>query len=380
MKQKNKYYTLKNILKACPTAKYYVIYGERSNGKTFAPKFLMLFGYHEDGININGYLDNGDRGAVIRRFDEDFKGNRGPSLFDDIWMNKDEGNILAKRTKGKWNKIIYRTGGWWLVRVNEKNEIEEMDTQCFAYRFSIASWQHDKSSSYPKVYNILFDEFIAKYYLPDECMSFWNVVSTLVRDEDKARVFMCGNTISPHCPYFNEMGITKVKYQNKGSIDIYTYSNPGLLVACEYSDFPAKKKASDVYFAFDNPKLKMITSGEWEIDVYPHLPIRYEDKDIMYTYFIIYDGEIVQCEVVYVNNCLFTYCHRKTTPIQKDNTNIVFQIENDPRPWYSRNITKPRSKMFQKLYMFFQHDQVYYQDNMLGETIRAYLQWCVNQS
>ena len=49
-----KHYSLKNILQQ--NALYNVIFGERSNGKTFAVLHLALFGYHKDGIDINGYL------------------------------------------------------------------------------------------------------------------------------------------------------------------------------------------------------------------------------------------------------------------------------------------------------------------------------------
>ena len=33
--KKMKFYDHRNIVKKCPDAKYYVIYGERSNGKTY---------------------------------------------------------------------------------------------------------------------------------------------------------------------------------------------------------------------------------------------------------------------------------------------------------------------------------------------------------
>lgn len=379
-KVKTEYYSLVNILKMCPIAKYYVIYGERSNGKTFSVKDLILFGLHEKGVDVNGYLDDGSRGAVIRRYEEDFRGNRGKTFYDDCIVTEKEGNRLMKRTKGKWNSVRYHSGGWWLCRKNSKGEVEEEDTQAFAERFSLASGEHDKSSAHPNIKNILFDEFISRMYLVDEFVTFTNVLSTIVRTKDEARVFMCGNTISPYSPYFREMGLTHVKKQDKGTIDVYDYSDDRLKVAVEYSDYPAKKKASDVYFAFDNPKLKMITSGEWEIAMYPHLPVRYEDKDIHYTYFICFEGDIIQCEVIAVGDRVFTYCHKKTTPLQADNKNIVFQKEPDPRPNYCTRITVPKNEFVSNLYMFFLHEQVYYQDNMLGETVRAYLQWCRESS
>ena len=34
----------------------------------------------------------------------------------------------------------------------------------------------------------------------------------------------------------------------------------------------------------------MVTSGVWELDIYPHLPIKYNPKDVLFTYFIEFDN------------------------------------------------------------------------------------------
>ena len=57
-----KYYSSQNIRKT--NATYYMIFGERSNGKTYD----ILNG--EDGILWN-YVKKGEKGAYIRRFHED---------------------------------------------------------------------------------------------------------------------------------------------------------------------------------------------------------------------------------------------------------------------------------------------------------------------
>src|SRR5699024_5250425 len=123
--------------------------------------------------------------------------------------------------------------------------------------------EHDKSTAYPKVKTIFFDEFLTRqYYLPDEFVTFMNVVSTIVRQRDDVIIFMCGNTVNQYCPYFTEMGLTHVKEMNKGVIEVYKYGESRLKVAVEYADSISKSgKPSDVYFAFDNPNLQMITGG-----------------------------------------------------------------------------------------------------------------------
>ena len=55
---------------------------------------------------------------------------------------------------------------------------------------------------------ILFDEFITKgMYLTDEFMAFMNTLSTIIRQRDNVKIFMCGNTVNKFNPYFEEMGL-----------------------------------------------------------------------------------------------------------------------------------------------------------------------------
>lgn len=374
---KPKFHSVKNALKT--NADYIVTFGERSNGKTHSILELGLFGMHEDGIDYNGYLDDGSQMAIIRRWDEDFKGKYGSQQFEGFVNNIYLGNILQKRTKGKWNAIEYYSGKWYLKLVDEKGEVISKDETPFCYAFSLTSDEHYKSIAYPKITTILFDEFLTrKYYLPDEFIKFTSILSTIIRLRDNVKIFMCGNTVNKFCPYFAEMGLKHVKTQKKNTIDVYNYGDSGLSVAVEYTgdvEFQ-KMKPSNKYFAFDNSKLKMVTSGEWELNIYPHLPYKYNPKDILYTYYIIFDNDMLQCEIITINNTLFTYVHRKTSKIKSDNRSMVYQQNSDPRSNYRKKINKPVTKIEKKIAEFFIKDKVFYQDNEVGEIMRNYLTWC----
>lgn len=366
--KEEKYYTLKNILPY--KAKYNVIFGERSNGKTYA----VL--YH----SLEQYFKNGSELAIIRRYSEDFKGKRGASVFKNLICNDDGVNSIEKLSRGEWNSVMYYSSRWYLQKVDKNDPKNTITSDVpFAYAFALSDVEHDKSSSYPNVRNIFFDEFMTRsYYLPDEFVTFMNVLSTIIRLRDDVTIFMCGNTVNKYCPYFREMGLINITKMQKGKIDLYSYGDSELTVAVEFSDFPVKKKKSDVYFAFNNPKLKMITSGTWEIDIYPHLTeeMKYKPNQILYTYFINFDNQILQCEIVFNGKYGFTYIHKKTTPIKDDGVSIVYQEEYDPRKNYKRKITKPTMEIESKIIEFFKSDKVFYQDNEIGEVVRNYLQWC----
>lgn len=358
------FYSLDNILSH--HADYNVIYGERSNGKTTAVLKYAL----EEHIH-SGYKN---QLAIIRRWEEDFKGKNGRQMFENI-VNL---GWVEKFTKGKYNSIYYFSQRWFLCKYNDIGEKVSQAEEPFAMGFSITSEEHYKSTSYPHITTILFDEFITRsYYLPEEFVKFQNLLSTLIRLRTNVVIFMCGNTINKFCPYFAEMGLTGVKKQRKGTIDIYTYGDTTLKVAVEYSDFPSKKKESNKYFAFNNPKLEMITNGGWEIDIYPHLPTKYKPKDVAYFFYVVFDGEMLQGNIICVDDKTFLYFHRKTTPIKEDNTQIVYQQQTDFRRNYRVNILKPYSKVDKYIAELLKRKKAFYQDNEIGEIMNNYIKWCV---
>ena len=236
---------------------------------------------------------------------------------------------------------------------------------------------------YPDITLILFDEFITRgAYLADEFVLFMNTLSTIIRLRDNVTIFMLANTVNKYCPYFKEMGLRHISQMKQGTIDLYTIDsdkarNGQLKIAVEYCDtYNKNAKPSNKYFAFDNAKLKMITRGSWEIDIYPHCPHKYKPKDIVFTYFIEFDGSLLQCEIVSTDNTMFTFIHEKTTPLKDESSDIVYSARFDHRPNWRRKITSPILPIEKRIARFFMEDKVFYQDNEVGEIVRNYLIWC----
>lgn len=353
-----KFYDLKAILSK--NAQYNMIFGERSNGKTYA---VLKYG-------IEQHVKDGSQMALVRRFQDDFTGKRGATMFDALVSNDE----IRKLTRGEWTNVYYYGSRWYLCKYEDEKRI--VDEFPFAYGFAITSMEHDKSTSYPNIRTILFDEFISRNaYLPDEFVLFMNVVSTIVRHRTDVKIFMLGNTVNKYCPYFAEMGLNHVRKMQPGAIETYRYGDSDLLVAVEYVKPNRKGKSSDLYFAFDNPKLSMITGGAWEIDVYPHCPVKYKPNEVLFNYFICFAGDVLHCEIIAHEDMMFTFIHRKTTPLNYD-TDYIYTTEFSPRPNIRRNITKPRTDLDRKICEFFLTDKVFYSDNEVGEVVRNYLLWC----
>lgn len=361
-----KFYSLDRVLEC--KCQYNMIIGERSNGKTFAVLEYL----------IRRWWEKGEQGAYIRRWKEDYRGKRGSQLF----AGHEETGKISEITNGEYDKVKYYAGKWYLARYDEELDKLIAQEEPFCYAFALSDMEHDKSTAYPKVTTVVFDEFLTRqYYLPDEFVVFMNVLSTIIRHRDNVKIFMLGNTVNKYCPYFKEMGLGHVAEMEVGKIDIYTYGESKLRVAVERCKSPNKEgKASDFYFAFDNPSLAMITGGVWEIALYPHCPRRYTPQDVIFTFFINFNDELLQGEVVQLVDCCFLYIHRKTTPIQNEDADIIFSDLYDPRPNHFRNIRKGTSKIERQLSQFFKNDKVFYQDNEVGEVVRNYLKYCGQSS
>lgn len=370
LKQKEKkpeFYSLNRILKH--KCHYYVIFGQRSNGKTFA---VLKYALEQ-------YLKHGKKLAILRRWKEDFKQLRGQQYFENLEKDHFQVNHILKMTHGNYDSVVFYRYRWYLARTDESGK-QVRANDYFAYAFSITEMEHDKGAGFPDVGIILFDEFITRgAYAVNEFLYFQNCISTIIRLRDGIPIFMLANSVNKFCPYFAEMGLKHAKYMKPGDLDIYTYGdNNELKVAVEHTETVNKDAKSNVYFAFDksNPHLQMITGGEWEIGVYPHCPYSFTQYDIKFIYFIEFDNSILQCEIVVKDGQTFTFIHRKTTPLKNREKDIILSPKFSSNPRHVRNIAKTNIKQFQRIFWYFQNDKVFYDTNESGEIVRNYLQFC----
>lgn len=358
-----KYYNSEKIDKKDAT--YNVIFGERSNGKTHNALIKGLKNYVKDGSQL-GY---------VRRWKEEVRGRRASALFSSI----NEMGLVSKITGGEFTGVHYANGKFYLCTYSEAGKAIFSDGSILGYIFALSDVEHDKSTSYPLITLIIFDEFLTnKLYLPDEFVLFMNVVSTIVRRREDVKIYMLGNTVNKFCPYFKEMGLLNVEKMVQGSIDIYRYGLSSLTVAVEYCETSKSKEEikSNKYFAFNNPKLQMITGGAWELSIYPHLPEKYQPKHVLSIFFIEFGGKMYQGNVVMVGDNPFIYIHNKTTELKDLDSDLVYSLEYSHRRNFNRNIYNPSNKLQKFIASLFAYDKIFYQDNDVGNAVSNYIKAC----
>lgn len=367
MPKKFKYYNIRDLLSKYPNAKYYMAIGERSNGKTYSALDYVL----------ENYFTKGEQFAYLRRFNEDIK----PKHMKQLFAAHIENHVIAHHSEGRWNTVDYGSGKFipmMVPTVDLEADILRSTEPC-GFAFDLNGMEHYKSISFPKITTIIFDEFLSRQgYLPNEFQLLMNAISTIVRQRTNVKIIMLGNTVNRFCPYFIEMGLNHVKEQKQGTIDLYRYGDSGLEVAVEYCSSSKDRggKSSDVYFAFDNEQLQMITSGAWEIAVYPTLTNKYRPKDVQFEVFFQFDAQFLHGELVANENEFFMFIHPKTSEIKNPDKDIVYCDHPDQRWNWKTCLSKQGDKLSTTIMRLIRENKVFYANNETGEIMRNYLIWC----
>ena len=198
-----KWYSLDNILKN--DCQYYIIFGERSNGKSYAV----------DKYIIDNFFLKGEQFGFIKRYEEDIKSKYMSEVF----------NHLEEYILNEYNhRIKFYRGQWLLYEDGTEGKISEC--KIFGYAFSLANVNRTKATSYPYITTLLFEEFMSIdcRYLDDEINLLLNLVSTVGRYRTNLKIFMLANAISKYSPYSSALNI-KLHRIKKGDIILKEYKD-----------------------------------------------------------------------------------------------------------------------------------------------------------
>ena len=149
---------------------------ERGKGKTYGigKKYV-----------IDKFLKSGEQFIYVRRYKQEMKDLS--TYFTDIEQAYPENTFHVKgRTFYCDNKVI-------------------------GYAVTLSTANMKKSTAYPNVTTIVYDEFVLEKgfirYLPNEVQVFNNLYETVARTRDNVKVFFLANSISLANPYFLEFKV-----------------------------------------------------------------------------------------------------------------------------------------------------------------------------
>lgn len=244
---KKDFYCLDNILKF--KGQYYIIYGERSNGKSFAC----------DRYVLDKYFKYGEQFVITKRYAQDINST-----------------ICANMLVDHYDYILETYGYHIRFYQSKWYATKDIDTpitkqEVIGYSMALNISERYKGSQYPKVTTIIFEEFMSLKgeYLPNEINLLMNLVSTIARKRNNVNVFMLGNAISKYSPYFEALNLNANKLKiDEIQVKKFKYGKTSTTFVIERSKHVVVDDNGDVYSNFGKVKSSMINDGGFETGVY----------------------------------------------------------------------------------------------------------------
>lgn len=356
-KVKDEYYHIDELL--AREANYYIVYGERSNGKSYSAKDFAL----------KHFIDSGMKFIYLRRFDSDIN----KSLVNQYLSDSSVAELF-----GETKYLKPHAGNIYVSDVTEDKDLKEPDVHV-GYIRSLNNAQRYSSGAYLDVDVIIYEEFVSLkgMYLPYEFELFMHFVSTVARRRN-ITVILIGNSLSRLCPYFREFQLTHVLEQKEGTIDEYAIENEDgteTKIAVQFAEH-SKVKTSSMFFGTN---AEMTNQGKWHTRPMPHLPNPLEEWQVGYTFYLKYyqfqysvkyltnpKGDFVlyvqeyekqllpEDRVISIENSVNSLWTKGFVPLSNDER-LLFNLMLSGKLFYESNLTGTE---FNEVYLRFHHREV----------------------
>lgn len=366
--QKSTHYNLDEIDKQ--GALFNLIYGERSNGKSYQVKHKKA---------VVKYINTHRRFILLRRWKEEISTEKIEQYFADV--------DVTGLTAGRYNCIVmYKKQLFFATYDFDKNKTVRGEK--IGYVMSLNTEQNYAGASYLDVDDIIFEEFMARgQYIggerePDKLINFW---STVDRKRYTTRVWMVGNTISRVCPYINEWGLHKIiSNQKQGTIATVNVptgtedengNEQSVKLAIEYCKSSGKSS-----MAFGKHK-DMLNKGSWQSDPQPHLPKSLKDYISRFSFIFMYQDFKFVCSYLEDKEtgevCWFIKPY--DGEIKEDSIVISDQVRVSPlwqRNIYDTNFRNPR---LNALFQNFRESNIFYATDLCGTDFKQVIDFAIRK-
>lgn len=323
------------------------------------------------------YFKNGKPSAYVRRYVEDIRGTNISTLLNPHLK------LIKKLSGNKYNDIDYKTNAFWAVYRDQTGKVKERSAVPILYTAALSNWERSKGADRGEINYFIFDEFLTRTrYLVDEFEKFSNCHSSFTRNRVGVITYMIANTVNNESIYWDEMGLTKIRNIKPGDIQLYNYNNEKLTVAVERTLHATAKANVEYYYAFDNPRLDMIKTGEWEQDSYAHLEKGWSitKENTKAVFFVLFNDTLIRGNIIYDyrEKSLFLYFHRNGNGRMYNDHDVVFMNRPTTSVYHFHEFSDtPISNKFDKLFYYIKwclsNDKVYYSSNSVGEVIRNFI-------
>lgn len=360
------HYNIDKLINTYPDANIYIIFGEKSNGKSYQVKDKIIFDH---------YQETGMRSIIMRRWKEDMKALWKEKYFKDV--------DVAKKTENKYSCISYYKDEIFYSNYDaEKNKI--IRGEKFGYFIPLTQEQHYSSADFTDCDVIVLEEFMERgSYIPGEVKKLMAFYSTVDRKRGVTKMFLIGNTISKVNPYIPAWNLEKVfKNLKQGEMTQIEIVNEGddinektiVKIAIEYCGASGGKQMSI--------GSSMIDKGGWDTNPQPSLPKSYKKYDVKFRCVYKFKSYMYMAEFLQDKEtkdiCWFVY--PKNTQIRKNT--FVFSDEISTSPFWFRNpydIITLRNQKLKKLFETFRESIIFFSDDLTGTDFKNSIDFMIKR-
>lgn len=345
------------------TCKWFITLSERARGKT--TNLLLL------GMLVWWYYGTGI--CYVRSSEQMIT----PKHSNDLFSNIISFGYVEKISHGKYNTIKYNRRRWYFAHVNDDGEIDLQCDDAFCIMLSVDRNEYYKSVLETKNDFIIFDEFIERYYYPNQFVLFCDLLKTILRNRASGIICMSANTIDLVSPWFKELLINeKVETMNQGDSEIIS-TPKGTKVYVEILGkkiAKAKKKQNilnQLYFGFNNPKLASITGSDtWAMYNYPHTPDNF--RILQRNHYISFNDKLINLEICGTDDdIIFVNCHFATKTYE-DSVIYTLDFSTDQNYRYMFGFTIVDQFIWER----YKKNLFTYSDNTVGSLVEKFVDSC----
>ena len=365
-----------------------ILYGERSNGKSYQLKhkkgiYPYLRGaksyrrdYTDKDTIIEENIKAGTRFILLRRQKEEISSEKVLEYLKDI--------DIMELTGDKYNCFdIYRKAIYLAVYDNETGKTKRYDK--IGYLMALSTEQNYAGANYNDVHDIILEEFMSRStYLSHEPDKLMNLYSTVDRKRGTTRLWLCGNTISRVCPYLEDWGLMDLmRGMNQGDIrtrwvETGEVDDDGnriaVLLALEWCKHSGR--SSFIIGKHAN----MLNKGDWQSDPQPHL--KYSLKEYKFLYRIGFQYQSFKFLADYImdkdyNTCWYVYPYDKEF---KDNLLVFSDIIKESKYW-QKDIYNPsiNNDNLKNLLQTFRENKIFYATDLVGTDFKQAIDFVIKK-
>lgn len=351
---------------AIPRNKYFIGLSDRSTGKT--TNWILY------GLCMNKLY--GTVIQYVRPRDAELSPSHAEKLVEVIRSHND-GEYIKKLTDNRYNGIYYHWKAFYYCKYDEDGRRVEVSEREIIHCLSI-----DNADDYKSTYNapmgdvIILDEFINRYYVPDEAVKFLDLTKTIFRDRHSGFIVMLANTIKMSSPYFEDYEISQqIRGMQKGEIR-HVVTEKGTRFFVEIIDAGISKSKSrqemnTLFYGFKNPKINSITGeGLYAYESVPHIPQRDVSWYCISNVIYIETGiDLLQCELCFCDSLGYHFEIHKATKTYDDSVILSLDPVQDGRYLWGFGTPKLQ-RIFGKLYA---ERRLTFSNNEIGTIFNDYL-------